>query len=142
MVYERTDHHLVALSAPGATTVGPALAGAPNGLGGGVQYVNAVAGGYVWVSEPAGQGLDASFSTFDLKTLHPSGTFAGTANEQIVGTTGGVLALDAPYNTSVCPDANPSSECIVRLSPTGALSDGPGRGHPPAAGSGPRGDRP
>ncbi len=124
VVYERTDHRLVALSASGATTVGPALADAPNGLGGGVQYVDAVAGGYVWVSEPAGQGVDASFSTFVLTTLHAMGTFTGTANEQIVGTTGGVLALDAPYNTSVCPDANPSSECVVRLSPTGTLSDG------------------
>ena len=44
----------------GATAVGPVLADTPNGLGGGVQYLDVVAGGAVWVSEPAGQGLDAT----------------------------------------------------------------------------------
>ena len=57
--YERADHHLAVLRPDGATAVGPVLADTPNGLGGGVQYLDVVAGGAVWVSEPAGQGLDA-----------------------------------------------------------------------------------
>ena len=73
--YERTDHHLVARRPNGATAVGPVLADTPNGLGGGVQYLDVVAGGAVWVSEPAGQGLDATYTTYDAATLHSLGTY-------------------------------------------------------------------
>ena len=71
--YERSDHHLAARRPNGATTVGPALADTPNGLGGGVQYVDVVAGGAVWVSEPAGQGLDATYAP----TTPPPSTCSG-----------------------------------------------------------------
>jgi hypothetical protein len=124
VVYERADHHLVDLSASGTSVVGPVLADAPNSEGGGVQFVDAVVGGFVWVSEPAGQGLDAQLATFDLQTLRQVATFDATANEQVVGTTGGTLALNSPYNAAVCPNATPTSECIERLSSTGTLSDG------------------
>jgi hypothetical protein len=124
IVYERSDRHLVELAATGATTVGPELADAPNSEGGGVQYVAAVAGGYAWVTEPAGQGLDASLTPFDLSTLQPRATFAGTANEEVVESNGGLLALNAPYNSAVCPGASPTSICVVRLAPSGQLTDG------------------
>jgi hypothetical protein len=124
IIYEQSDHHLAELSSSGASTVGPVLTDTPNGEGGGVQFVDTVAGGYAWVSEPAGQGLDAGLTTFDLKTLEQTASFGGTANEEVVGTTAGILALDAPYNAAVCPDATPTSECVVRLSPAGALTDG------------------
>ena len=67
--YERSDHHLVALRPNGTPPSAPPLADSPNGLGGGVQYVEVVAAGAVWVSEPAGQGLDAAYTTFDAPTL-------------------------------------------------------------------------
>ena len=79
--YERTDHHLAARRPNGATSVGPVLADKPNGLGGGVQYVDVVAGGAVWVSEPAGQGLDATFTTYDAATLHHARVVPGLGDE-------------------------------------------------------------
>ncbi len=83
--YTCADHHLTHMSPTGVTTVGPELANHPNGLGGGVQFVDAVAGGVVWVDEPAGQGLDATFSSYDQRALRPSRT--GPAGDgQIVGT--------------------------------------------------------
>ena len=85
--YERTDHRLVARRPNGATAVGPVLADKPNGLGGGVQYLDVIAGGAVWVSEPAGQGLDATFSTYDAATLHPLGSFQGSVTSVVVDST-------------------------------------------------------
>ncbi len=67
--YESTGHRLSVRRPSGATTAGPALADAPTQLGGGVQYLDAVAGGTVWVDEPAGQGLDATYTTYD--SVHP-----------------------------------------------------------------------
>ena len=75
--YERDDHRLAVLRPNGVSAVGPALADTPNGLGGGVQYIGAVAGGAVWVSEPAGQGLDAQYTTYDTSTLGVLGSYAG-----------------------------------------------------------------
>jgi hypothetical protein len=121
--YVRSDHHLVAQSASGVLTVGPALADVPNGLGGGVQYVNTVAGGVVWVSEPAGQGLDASFTTDDAKTLKPIANFSGTAVLQVAGTTAGNLALNSP---GACPQPSASTVttmCLARIAPDGTSTD-------------------
>ena len=91
--YERTDHHLAALRPNGSTTVGPALADTPNGLGGGVQYVDVVAAGAVWVSEPAGQGLDATYTTYDASTLAKAGTYSGSVTSSVVDTAAGPLVL-------------------------------------------------
>ena len=80
--YESADHHLDVRRPDGATVTGPALAATPNGLGGGVQYLDVVAGGAVWVSEPAGQGLDATYTTYDVATLQRAGHLQRLGDEQ------------------------------------------------------------
>ena len=89
--YERTDHRLVARRPNGATAVGPLLADTPNGSGGGVQYLEVVAGGAVWVSEPAGQGLDATYTTYDAATLNKLGSYNGTVTSTVVDSSAGAL---------------------------------------------------
>lgn len=122
--YERSDNHLVALSPAGAVTVGPVLTNSPNGEGGGIAGVDAVAGGLVWVSTPAGQGLDAQLSPYSAITLQAMGTYSGSVSEQIVDTSAGALALSfdgggaCPQGTSVT-----TTTCVFRLSPTAALTD-------------------
>jgi hypothetical protein len=127
--YETADHHLAVLRPGGATAVGPALADNPNGLGGGVQYVSAVAGGAVWVSKPAGQGLDAGYSTYDVTTLNPLGSFSGTVSESVVDTAAGPLVLE-PAGDSACPQASPTSpsSCVFRIDVHGSVSDPSGVG--------------
>jgi hypothetical protein len=127
--YETNDHHLAVLRPTGATAAGPALAHSPNGLGGGVQYVNAAAGGAVWVSEPAGQGLDAGFSTYDATTLGPLGTFSGSVTDSVVDTAAGPLVLEAAGGAS-CPQAAPANptSCVFRIDVHGAVSDPVGVG--------------
>ena len=71
--YERTDHQLAARRPNGATAVGPLLADTPNGLGGGEQPLEVVAGGAVWVSEPCGPGPSMR-CTPPLRRLHPQQT--------------------------------------------------------------------
>ncbi len=123
--YERSDNHLVALSPSGVTTVGPALANAPNGSGGGIAGVDAVAGGLVWVSDPAGQGLDAQLIPYSTTTLQAMGSYAGSVAEQIVDTAAGPLVLSGADGSGACPqgDSVTSTSCIFRLSPAAALSD-------------------
>jgi hypothetical protein len=123
--YARTDNHLVELSGAGVTTVGPLLADAPNGLGGGVQFVTVVANGLVWVSEPAGQGMDTQFSEYDATTLALQATHDGSTAEQIVGTEAGTLALGAPDGPGDCPQptAASSNSCVYRITPAGTLID-------------------
>ena len=70
----------------GATVTGAVLNHTPNGLGGGVQYLNDVAGGAVWVSQPAGQGLDAQFTTYDAASLAVLGSYTGTVTSSVVDT--------------------------------------------------------
>ena len=128
--YERTDHHLVARRPNGATAVGPVLADTPNGLGGGVQYLDVVAGGAVWVSEPAGQGLDASYSTYDAATLHSLGTFQGSVTSTVVDSSAGALVLESAGNDPSCPEASPSSptSCVFNIVPQGTVSNAVGVG--------------
>jgi hypothetical protein len=109
--YERSDNHLVKLTPAGVTSVGPALANAPNGEGGGIAGVVAVAGGLIWVSEPAGQGLDAQLSPYNADTLHAMGSYPGSVTEQIVDTSAGALVLIG------------SISCVFRLSQTAQVSD-------------------
>lgn len=87
--------------------------------------VDAVAGGLVWVSDPAGQGLDTQLSPYDATTLQPMGTFSGSVTEQIVDTGAGPLVLAGPDGPGVCPQggAATSSSCVFRLSPSAALTD-------------------
>jgi hypothetical protein len=123
VVYETPDHHLVEQSATGSLTTGPLLADAPNGVGGGVQYVDTVAGGTIWVIEPAGQGLDAEYATFDLSTLKPTGSFSGTVALQVADTQAGTLALNGP---GPCPQPSSgaiSNMCLTRIAADGTLSD-------------------
>jgi hypothetical protein len=128
--YERADHHLAARRPNGATAVGPVLADKPNGLGGGVQYLDVVAGGAVWVSEPAGQGLDASFSTYDAATLHQLGTFQGSVTSTVVDATTGALALESSGSNPACPQAGPSSptSCVFNIVPQGSVTNAVGVG--------------
>jgi hypothetical protein len=128
--YERTDHHLVARRPNGATAVGPMLADTPNGLGGGVQYLDVVAGGAVWVSEPAGQGLDATYSTYDAATLHSLGSFQGSVTSAVVDSSAGALVLESAGNDPTCPAASPSSptSCVFNIVPQGTVSNAVGVG--------------
>jgi hypothetical protein len=128
--YERSDHYLVARRPDGATALGPVLADKPNGLGGGVQYLDVIAGGAVWVSEPAGQGLDATFSTYDAATLHPLGTFSGSVTSVVVDSTAGALALESSGTNPACPQAGPSAptSCVFNIEPQGSTSNAVGVG--------------
>jgi hypothetical protein len=121
--YERTDHLLAALRPNGKTTLGPALAAKPNGLGGGVQYVEVVAAGAVWVSEPAGQGLDAAYTTFDARTLAQAGSYNGSVTSSVVDTTSGPLVLQPSTGVAACPGAQPPAACVLRIDQHGATSD-------------------
>jgi hypothetical protein len=122
--YESTAHHLSVRRTDGTTTTGPALADAPTQLGGGVQYVDAVAGGTVWVDEPAGQGLDATYTTYDASTLAKVGSFSGSVTTTVVDTSAGALALE-PSGGATCPPpaANAPSSCVYRIDPQGAVAD-------------------
>ncbi len=117
---------LVRLSADGAATVGPQMADHPNRLGGGVQYIDAVAGGVVWVIEPAGQGEDATLSSYNDKTLTLIARWSAPDTGRIVDTQAGALVLggdgyrDCPQPSS--PNS-PAPLCVYRLSSTGALTD-------------------
>jgi hypothetical protein len=123
--YERSDNHLVALSPAGVTTVGPVLANSPNGSGGGIAGVDAVAGGIVWVSIPAGQGLDAQLLPYSATTLAPMGNYSGSVTEQIVDTLAGALVLAGPDGPGACPQgvSGTSTSCVFRISAAAALSD-------------------
>jgi hypothetical protein len=128
--YERTDHRLAARRPNGATAVGPLLADAPNGLGGGVQYLQVVAGGAVWVSEPAGQGLDATYTTYDAATLSKLGSYSGTVTSTVVDSSAGALVLEAAGSDPACPEASPSTptSCVFNIVPQGAVSNPVGVG--------------
>ena len=127
--YESADHHLDVLRPNGATVTGPALAATPNGLGGGVQYLDVVAGGAVWVSEPAGQGLDAAYTTYDVATLHELGTYSGSVTSSVVDSAAGPLVLEAAGTSAACP-ATPQAPtaCVFRIDVHGTLSDPVGVG--------------
>ncbi len=121
--YERSDNHLVKLTPAGVSTVGPALANNPNGEGGGIAGVDAVAGGLVWISVPAGQGLDAQLSPYNADTLQAMSSYSGSVNEQIVDTSAGALVLVGPNGPGDCPQATASAvSCVFRLSQTAELS--------------------
>jgi hypothetical protein len=128
--YERTDHRLAARRPNGATSLGPALADTPNGEGGGVQYLDVVAGGAVWISEPAGQGLDATDSTYDAATLHPIGSFQGSVTTVVVDSTAGALALESSGSNPACPQASPSTptSCVFNIVAQGTASNAVGVG--------------
>jgi hypothetical protein len=123
--YERADNRLVKLSGAGVTTVGPSLPATSNSEGGGIASVNAVAGGLVWVIEPAGQGLDAQWRPYSAATLQAMGPFSGSVTELIVDTSAGPLVLTGPDGPGNCPQAsaNTSTSCVFRISSGGTLSD-------------------
>ena len=91
------------------------LADKPNGLGGGVQYIDVVAGGAVWVSEPAGQGLDASYTTYDVATLHTLGTYSGSVTSTVVDSAAGALVLEPAGDQSGLPAGVAVHPDVVRL---------------------------
>jgi hypothetical protein len=122
--YERTDNHLAVRRAGGATTVGPTLADTPNGEGGGVADVDAVAGGILWVSDPAGQGVDTTLSSYSADTLQQMGTFPGSVVEEIVDTDAGPLVLSGADGPGDCPqDTATAASCVFRLAANAALSE-------------------
>ncbi len=123
--YEDSAHHLAVRRPNGSTLTGPALADTPNGLGGGVQYLDVVAGDTVWVSEPAGQGLDALYTTYAAATLATVGSYSGSVTSTVVDTAAGPLALEQGGAIATCPQsAQPApSSCVVRIDPHGAVSD-------------------
>jgi hypothetical protein len=123
--YEQDDHHLAVLRPDGSTSVGPELAATPNGLGGGVQYVDAVAGGAVWVSEPAGQGLDAHYTIYDATTLEVVGSYDGSVTSSVEDSEVGPLVLEIAGSTAACPPPSPPApaSCVFRIDQHGAVSD-------------------
>jgi hypothetical protein len=125
LFFERSDHRLVARSSAGSMVVGPKLRDKPTALGGGVQFVDAVAGGLVWVSEPAGQGLDTSFAIYAASTLKLVGTsHQGLVDEQFVDTTSGALVLGDGDSPAKCPQTSAlSNVCVYRISSSAVLSD-------------------
>jgi len=124
LYYERSDNHLVKLSPAGVSTVGPALDNNPNGEGGGIAGVDAVAGGLVWISVPAGQGLDAQLTPYDADTLQAMSSYSGSVTEQIVDTSAGALVLVGPNGPGNCPQGPTSASvsCVFRISQTAELS--------------------
>jgi hypothetical protein len=128
--YERSDHRLAARRPNGATALGPTLADTPNGLGGGVQYLDVIAGGAVWVSEPAGQGLDATYTTYDAATLHSLGSFQGSVTSVVVDSSAGALVLESAGSNPACPQASPSTptSCVFNIVPQGSVSNAVGVG--------------
>ena len=126
--YERTDHHLAVLRPGGATVNGPVLHHTPNGLGGGVQYLDDVAGGAVWVSQPAGQGLDAQYTTYDAASLAVLGSYTGTVTSSVVDTAAGPLVLEQSGSSPSCPQGTSPSSCVLRIDPHGVVTDPVGVG--------------
>ncbi len=128
--YERPDYVLAVRRPDGTTTTGAPLAHAPNGLGGGVQYLDTVAGSALWVSEPAGQGLDAQFTTYETTTLKPLGTYGGTVTSTVSDSAAGPLVLVPAGSAPGCPMASiPSpTSCVFRITTSGAVSDPVGVG--------------
>jgi hypothetical protein len=122
---ERGDHRLVERTSAGAVVVGPRLRDAPTTLGGGVQFVEAVAGGLVWVSEPAGQGLDTSFAMYTESSLKLVGSsHQGLVNEQFVDSSSGALVLGFGDSPVKCPQTSSLSDvCVYRISSDAVLSD-------------------
>jgi hypothetical protein len=124
--YALAGHHLMRRAPSGQVTTGPALLDSPNSEGGGVQFIDVVAGGQVWVEEPDGQGTDAGYATFDATTLAAIGTFQGSISEQtIVDTRAGPLDLAGSEAATACPPqaATPGGQCVLRISTGGVLSD-------------------
>ena len=121
--FVRTDHHLSYVRASGVTAVGPQLAYHPNGLGGGVQFVNAVAGGVVWVVQPAGQGLDATFSSYSQQSLKPIAHWDQPVDGQIVSTETGALVLGGDGFPGCPQRSQVAIDCVYHLSSNGVMED-------------------
>jgi len=124
--YALAGHQLMRRAPSGQVTTGPALLDSPNSEGGGVQFIDVIAGGRVWVQEPDGQGTDAGYATFDAMTLAATGTFQGSISERtIVDTLAGPLDLAGSEAASACTEqaATPGGQCVLRISTSGVLSD-------------------
>lgn len=121
--YETTGRRLAVRRPDGTTQVGAALANAPNAEGGGVQYVDSYAGGAVWANEPAGQGLDAQFATYDSSTLDALDSFSGSVNDSVADTQAGPLVL-VPSGNAACPSTPAPSSCVLRIDVHGSMNDG------------------
>ena len=121
LYYERTDGHLVRLSTAGATLVGPALSTKSNGEGGGVQFVDAAAGGSVWTEDDAGQGLDAEYEGYASGTLSAGPQISATTGVSMADTVIGALWLSGA-EAAGCPAG--AGACVLRLGPGGSLTDG------------------
>ena len=119
-----SNRDLTALSTSGTSTQGPALVDAPNSEGGGVQNIDVVAGGEVWVGEPAGQGEDTQWTTYDATTLAQVGQFSGNLSELIADTVGGALVATSPNSQNPCTAQSPgyTSWCVSRINPQGVQS--------------------
>jgi hypothetical protein len=89
-----------------------------------VQYVDAVAGGLVWISEPAGQGLDTSYTIYRESSLKfVASSHRGSVDEQIVNTTSGALVLGLGDSPATCPQTSKlSNVCVYRISSSAVLS--------------------
>jgi hypothetical protein len=79
----------------------------------------------VWVSEPAGQGLDTSYAMYDKSTLKLEATsHQGLVNEQFVSTTSGALVLGFGDSPVKCPQTSALGDaCVYRISSSAILSE-------------------
>jgi hypothetical protein len=121
---EATSQQLTSISRTGVVATGPALSNSPNGEGGGVQEIDFVAGGEVWVGEPAGQGEDTQWTTFDAHTLAQGGHFSGTLSDLFVNTSAGALIAAPPSSQNPCTNQSPGfvDWCVSRVSAQGVQS--------------------
>jgi hypothetical protein len=121
LYYENTSGNLVSLTASGTTTTGPHLSTQSNGEGGGVQFVDAVAGGYVWTQDDAGQGLDADYQGYSTTSLAAGPSSPGTAGATMADTLGGPL-FRSGAEANACPSG--ANACVLRIGSGATLSDG------------------
>lgn len=117
LYYEDSDGYLVMVSPSGTTTTGPHLSTQSDD----VQFVDAVAGGYVWTEDDAGQGLDAEYQGYSATSLVAGPTAPGTAGATMADTSAGPLWRSGA-EASGCPAG--ADACVLRLGAGAALSDG------------------
>ena len=126
--YESTDHHLAVAASRRRRRAGPVLAHTPNGLGGGVQYVDVVAGG-------AGVGDRARrpgprCEVHDLRQPRPwqARLLTGAVTSSVVDSATGPLVLVPPATSRRAPRLcrRIPASCVLCIDPHGVMSDASG----------------
>ena len=96
-----------------------------------MQYVDVVAGGAVWVSEPAGQGLDAELHHLRRHHARRARLVQRDRDEHRRGLRRRARSSSSPGRQhAVVPQASPPipASCVLRIDQHGAMSDAVGVG--------------